>query len=665
MWLQSVQRMQTLRTAARAGFVSPLVAVAWIPTLGLLVRPDLSTASRIVVAGMAVVALSQPRSALLILAGLVPLGNIVGLLVSAPCSLTEPLVMAFLSGWLSNEAFASKPPLSAGTRRLMVPVVLLATVVAASSVVGMAALQPFVAFPRQFLREVLSFFWSEYFFDQNRFGPLTAGLRFLEGLGLFTAVAILTERTKGLAHALARVTVAGAVGVAALSLNRLAEVVIRNGATWEAFTHYLFTIRITTAFPDLNAAGSYFAMTAVVAIGLAFGTSRLRWLWTAATCPLLAALWLTGSRVALFAVPTTGAAVLALAFRVRDGWRGRRVVVVASVALALLAVGALMPFAVMDRNRFDVRDSLMHRWDLTRAATAVAARHSVFGAGVGAFMAHSGEYFTPRLRRLFPRENAHNNFLQILAELGLAGFLPFLWLLAAVGARVWPGVTGKPINRPLVGAAGGISAFIVTWLTGHPLLILEVSCAFWVVLGTSVGLARTNQALAEGADRFPRRYLLPLTAAFAILVVVTTPARARDAVAELDLTHASIGLSSWGNDELGRPCRWLVASKAQFFVPAGASGMQLPVRYVAAAPAAAVEVVILLDGRLATRVRPPAGVWSSVAIALPAHASGPFHRVELDIEDSYRTPSNGLGDSAGVVHRIQISTPTLARKTAR
>jgi O-antigen ligase len=450
---------------------------------------------------MAVVALAQPRNGMLLLAGFVPFGGIVSLLIGAPCSLTEPLVMAFLSGWLSNEAFASRPPPSSETRRLLVPVVLLATVVAASSVVGMAALQPFVAFPRQFLREVLSFFWSEYFFDQNRFGPLTAGLRFLEGLGLFTAAAILTERTKGLAHALARVAAAAAAGVAALSLNRLAEVVIRNGATWEAFTHYLFTIRITTILPDVNAAGSYFVMMAVAAFGLGLAAPRTRWIWAGAACLLLAALWLTGSRAALLALPIGCAAALVTTFGARAELRRKSVGIVALAALAISALGAALPYVPQGPKRSTARLAMEIRWDLARAAAAMAAAHPVFGVGIGGFEPASGEFFSERLRRRFPRENAHNNFLQLLAELGVVGFLPFLCILGGVGIRVRRGARAGPVDWRLLGAAGGLIAFLITWLSGHPLLIVEVSLAFWILLGTCVGLARAAQDVSMAPAR--------------------------------------------------------------------------------------------------------------------------------------------------------------------
>ena len=652
-------------TVTRAAFLSPLAAAAWIPTLGLLGRPGLPAAERIVVAGMAVVALVRPPIALLVLAACVPLGGAVGLMVGADINLTEPLAMAFLSGWLSNEAFGSKPPLSPGTRRLIVPVVLLATVVAASTVVGMAALQPFVAYPLQFLREVLAFFWSEYFFNVIRFEPFTAGLRFLEGLGLFAAAAILTERTKGLAPALARVTVAAGLGVAALSLDRFAEVVFRNGATWEAFAHLLVTVRVTKAFPDVNAAGSYFAMITVVLIGLAVAARRFRWVWAGAACLPMTALWLTGSRAALVAIPVAGAALLVMTLRARQALRGKRVIVVACVALVLIGVGAAIPFAVRAPGRLSMAQTAQDRWDLARAASAMAAEHPVFGVGVGAFRASSEGYFTPALRRLFPRENAHNNFLQILAELGVVGFVPFLWILGSVGRRVWRGAGDHPVNWPLLGASGGVFAFTVTWLAGHPLLIVEVALAFWIALGACLGIARATQAAGPATDRAPGRWLRLLSAALVVFIVLTVPVRARQAIAGADLDHASIGLSRWGSDETGRRCRWITAPRAQFFVPAAASSVLLPFRFVAADPTTAAEISISLDGREVNRVRLFAGAWDSVAVILPEGASGRYSRVEVDVGVWHPSTPPTLDDTDGLVAGIRMGVPVLRPKPAR
>jgi O-antigen ligase len=125
----------------------------------------------------------------------------------------------------------------------------------------------------------------------------------------------------------------------------------------------------------------------------------------------------------------------------------------------------------------------------------------VFGVGVGAFFERSAEYVTPAFRTIVPRENAHNNFLQVLAELGIVGFVPFVWVLGAVAwsvVRSWR--TGR-LSAAAVGGAAGLAAFVMTWLSGHPLLIFEVATAFWLVLGTVAALAIGDEAETSGERR--------------------------------------------------------------------------------------------------------------------------------------------------------------------
>ena len=65
------------------------------------------------------------------------------------------------------------------------------------------------------------------------------------------------------------------------------------------------------------------------------------------------------------------------------------------------------------------------------------ASRPAFGIGLGEFYQRSGEFATPELIAKFPvavHENAHNNFLQIAAELGLIGGVVFVWLVAARAA---------------------------------------------------------------------------------------------------------------------------------------------------------------------------------------------------------------------------------------
>ena len=260
---------------------------------------------------------------------------------------------------------------------------------------------------------------------------------------------------------------------------------------------------ITAAFPDVNAAGSYFAMIALVPIGLALAARRTRCVWAGAASLLMMALYLTGSRAALFAVPIAGAALLVTMVRARDELRRKGMGIVVVVALAITVLSGAVPFAVNGPDRARMALAMRIRWDLTRAASAMIGSHPVFGVGIGGFKVSSARHFSGKNFGYGPRENAHNNFLQILAELGVAGFVPFLWILGGVGMRVKRGASANPVDWRLLAVAGGVFAFVATWVSGHPLLIVEVAFAFWVTLGTCVGLARVTGEQASVSPPAP------------------------------------------------------------------------------------------------------------------------------------------------------------------
>jgi O-antigen ligase len=78
---------------------------------------------------------------------------------------------------------------------------------------------------------------------------------------------------------------------------------------------------------------------------------------------------------------------------------------------------------------------------------------------------------SPEWREHHPPENAHNNFLQVLAEVGVAGLAALLSFLGVVFWEAWRRTrtaAGGPWRHA---AAAGLLAFMMTWATGHPMLM--------------------------------------------------------------------------------------------------------------------------------------------------------------------------------------------------
>jgi hypothetical protein len=266
--------------------------------------------------------------------------------------------------------------------------------------------------------------------------------------------------------------------------------------------------------------------------------------------------------------------------------------------------------APMRGNQYSSSVAAGVRVGMARVAGAMIAERPAFGIGLGEFYRRSGEFATPDLIAKFPvavNENAHNNFLQVAAELGLIGGVTFVWLVAA--ALLAAGRRAAD-DRVRLAVAAGLAAFVITWLAGHPLLVPEASYAFWILAGVAAG---SNSAGPAGAARPShargRRWLI---AACAIAIVLTVPWRMRALIADADFEHLGVGLSAWQLSPDGTRYRQ-GEGHATLFVPAG------PIKFrVNPRTSATVRLEIKLDGRIANVVSLAPGVWNEVV--LPARA---------------------------------------------
>ena len=180
---------------------------------------------------------------------------------------------------------------------------------------------------------------------------------------------------------------------------------------------------------------------AVAAIGLSTFRTRRGVIYAIAAIPLVLAVWLSGSRTALAG---TGLGVIGLLIvRHREGAlrlirERKRLIAIATILIVAIGMAVIYPSG---RN-VSVRYSIWARAELVRTALDMLADRPLLGVGVSRFYDLFPQYASPELRQAFfesalipvVRENAHNNFLQILAELGLVGFAAFVLILAAGAA---------------------------------------------------------------------------------------------------------------------------------------------------------------------------------------------------------------------------------------
>lgn len=215
----------------------------------------------------------------------------------------------------------------------------------------------------------------------------------------------------------------------------------------------------------------------------------------------------------------------------------------AALAGAIVVLVGLIAFASPRRgNQGSSLAAADIRLQMAMAGARMIATHPAYGIGLGEFYQRSGEFITWNLYFAFPvalHENAHNNFVQVAAELGLLGGIPFVWLIGAgllVASRGARGrdQAGDP-SRLLLFA--GIAAFVITWLAGHPLLIPEPAYAFWIVFGAAVGAAD------DGRPNPGRAVSRRIVALLAAAIVIASPLHARAVMDDAELEHVGFGLS--------------------------------------------------------------------------------------------------------------------------
>jgi O-Antigen ligase len=567
--------------------------------------------------GMVVLAAVRPRDALLIVAGLSALAAVTSALTHAPYPLREAVVLAVFTGWALRLAAVRRaaPVLPSD---LAGPLLCLFVVILTSSAVELWAHRELLG-PAEFRASVGNSLWYGLLVDRHGIRGLSATFWYLEGLGLFTAILVASERDRTFAVRVAVVAAAGAAGAALLNVMRIVNAAIAapNPSFAARLRELAMTIRVNVHFPDVNAAGSYFAMMFFPAAGVA----ATRGWWRRAvglSCAfvIFAAAWLTKSRASVGAILMVAIGVILIAL-VRRRARRSLGIWISAVACALVVVIFIRVFP----NRMfgpALQSALDIRLVLVRVSMQIFATQPVFGVGVGGFYDSSAPFLaTSPLGGIYIRENAHNNFLQGLAEFGVVGLAVAAWLLWQL-LRRWlsRGSTGDAVAK---GAVAGVAAFALTALIGHPLVTPEVNQAFWLMLGAAAGAYG-----GAGTTQTTRRTWW-VVAVFAALMIAALPWRFHSEVETLDLEHIRYGVSKWTTDSEGVRYQTF-RERATLFVSSDMNAATIPLRE----PQASDGVLqIYVEGRLANEVRTESQ-WRNVRV-LAGGAGGRkrFHRIDL------------------------------------
>lgn len=567
------------------------------------------------VGALTVAAAFRPYPSLLLIAGLGPLATVILNLArgtAGSVQFGETIVLAFLTGWTARQVWRGKP--LRGSPLIVGAALLLAFAAIASGIAMWFGMR--TEMQAEPLHQMLqSYVLRDYPLRPPGGEPVSAAVVFASGLLLLIATAETCAGAPQWRLTVLRMMACGAAGAAALNLLRIVTAAVQQDDVLAALASYVSTIRVNIHYADLNAAGSYFAMTLMIAVGL---WTRHRVVALIAAPIIAAGLWLSGSRFAMAAVFVAAAGMALAAWRRAPSMLARSAVAVA-LALLVAAAGMLSVRYPEGRNS-KAWAAFVFRMDLARAGLQMTAERPLTGVGLGRFYYLSDRYAPEALAKLgFSRENAHNQFVQILAELGVPGLAGFLLLIGAVVREGLKGETPRP--RHVTWLIAGLCAFLLTCLGGHPLVVPDTTYAFCLALGLAAA------PIAVTVRRSGRRWGAAAMI-IALAIAASVPVRAIQAIRDADLAGVSTGLSLWQHEPDGTRYRW-AGSRATFYIPAGMKAIRIPLRY-GSAPVGPVDVSIFIDGREADRVRlTPDEGWRGVRLVFHRVPSGRFSRIEL------------------------------------
>ncbi len=587
-------------------FLALIAAVGLTALTVALVAVRTSVLPAVALVAVVAVALWQPRRAVLVLAGLAPMGAALRLVVSPQVEWTDLLLLAAIATWLARIAAGRT---HATDRWLTLAVSGLCATALAS------ALALFVATVLAPMPAALDAgtWWRALAGQLDRWGsPLRLALRLSAGAG--TALWIASEvRATSDRRAATGLLLASVSGLALLSIYRLAEIALRTPDPLMRAIEAARTLRLVTVITDPNALGALFLLLTPVAFDWSLVRGR-RAAGMLALVVLLAGAWLAGSRTTMAATPLALIGVLAL--RTSAGTRRRAI---AGTALILVCAAALLAFYPRTGGHGQSAAAWTIRRDMGTVTLRMLRDAPVGGVGIGQFHRRSTEYMPPTLRRYYEAENAHNQYLQIAGELGLVGLA---WFVAVLVLAVVPAIR-RPPEPETAGLLAGVVAFLVASIAQHPLLDSQVAAAFWIALGL---LRAPNVQWPAG----PSRGGTAVLAAIAAIIVLTTPITAATRIAEVDLSGTVTGASHTRREAVGPASFRSTSSSATLYLPGRATRCHVSLR--ARGVKGATDVALTIDGRPAGSVTAVRGEWRDTIVPLASPPRWPYRHHRLDLE---------------------------------
>jgi len=333
--------------------------------------------------------------------------------------------------------------------------------------------------------------------DGSKYHTLRGVLTLIGGFVFFHVVVARVRDTRDMRH-LVQISLLSATLVALFGI-------CQYFTHWNRVDFQPWSQRINSTFPDVNSLASFLVASIFMLAPLLTleGGRKPRGMAWWVLPALLASFYMAHSRMAFAAALVT--LPLYLVFRFGKVhlekpivWLYRKRRFLATVyVLVLLLVGSLVMGLDWQfhtdlhwtRTTGPLARALKGRLNIWRSGLYNLAEEPWLGRGIGTYYGHLGWHWealeTPEEWNWNPvLENAHNNFIQFLVETGIVGGG---LIVLIVGLVLYQGLRAAAMHRGeerviLVGVFCGAVAFVLTFLTGHPLLIADVNLWFWFVV---------------------------------------------------------------------------------------------------------------------------------------------------------------------------------------
>jgi O-antigen ligase len=584
----------------------------WV--VAAIMSPGMPRVAAATAAAIAILTLWRAEWGLLAVIAMAPAG---ALLAAPPARAAEMFALAFLAVWLLR----IRQPLWVRDTPGIGPALLYALVLFGSWLALSLRASAGVASPA-LPRFLLWLIPPDHLVYSSPQPETWTMLQALAGAGVFLAAAGIGSRSSGAAR---RVAAAICVSLAVLGIATLISLAVQwrgTGFDLAFLARYVRGERFAINMADWNAAGSLYLLAGLTAVVLTIADPRRRVLWVVTGAAIFPAFLLTGSMSAQVAAVLT-AALVALPLARRHRWTLTRSQILAIAGILLVvSVGGAVFAAGRAEGRATPAQAASMRAQFMQTSMRMFESAPLFGVGTGRYYDRSAEFMPAELRSFYGNENAHNYFVQQFAELGILGGALFVWLIGALLVHGWRTAQSADADPAHLALFAGTAGYLMTALTGHPMLVSEAALPFWATLGIVAG--------APLPVRTRHHRVVTLAAAGLVLAAVAGNAtQAVRAAAETRTPPGEQGFHELQTARSGRQFRWMTRH-AVSYIPAGPGILRIRVSAPDNRPLPhPLTVDVALAGRPVARRILDNPEWVRIDVSVRDAGRGPFRRLDI------------------------------------